>query len=272
MLEFLLKKGADPNPQLEGTDALTFAVLTGNPDIVSIMLRYGARSDSYPLRDILQASVLYVNPENKMKIAKMLIQNGSYINKKDDTGATPLDVFCQFINSTEKKAMKILRYLLKTGAPISLRTLTDFNDNATEECFLFLWEIFKSQSLPSLEGKERKKALGFILIKAAFQASLELVKELVEDHGVDVNFTNEGGTVICCSEGDTVLMALVRRTDRDTNAVVDYLLSQGADVGITNADGDSIREIALGLFVPIPSAVMELLGEPAEDPMFAESV
>jgi len=68
---------------------------------------------------------------------------------------------------------------VEESAKVTLPTILDCNERVSNDFLYLLWENFSQQSLPSLEAEERKKALGF-LIKAAFQASLGLVKELVE--------------------------------------------------------------------------------------------
>ena len=123
---------------------------------------------------------------------------------------------------------------------------------------LLLWKNFSRLCLPNLEGDERKKALGFILIKAAFHASFELVKLLVEEHGVDVNFTNERGVMGCASAGDSVLMAALRTSSIDPTKVVDYLLAHGADKEIINASGATAYQIAKAQ--QVHSEVLAMLG------------
>ena len=254
MLELLLEKGANPNPQLEGTDALSLAAESGDPDLVSIMLQHGARTDGHPLHAIFLRSA---TPDHKMKlkIAKMLIQHGADINKRDTLGSSPLDIFCRFLNPDDKIQAKILRFLLKNGAMVTLHTFISTFVTLPENILLLLWENFSRLSLPRLQ-EEEKKALGFILIKAAFHGSLELVKVLVEVHGVDVNFTNEGGVMGCASAGDSVLMAALRTTS-DPTKVVEFLLAHGAKKEITNASGATASQIAKA---KAPSEVLAMLG------------
>ena len=263
MLEFLLQKGANPNPPLRDTDVLSIAAATGTFEYVSILLKHGARTDGHPLhaifsvRDASKADI-------KLKIAKLLIQHGAEVAPKRDCSIErcPLAIFCRFINTESAKERKIFRFLMKKGAKVTLHTILDCNERVSNDFLLLLWENFSHQSLPALEGEERKKALGFILIKAAFLASLDLVKELVENHGVDVNFTNERGIVLCASEEDTALMAVLRTSAKNSKLVVAYFLQNGADVAIINGEGETVKDIAWGLFSQASAEVLELLGEP----------
>ena len=73
----------------------------------------------------------------------------------------------------------------------------------------------------------RKKKLRNELLNSAYRGDYEKVKELIEEDGVDINFTKEG-------EGET---ALKKAALKGHTRVVEYLIKHGADIEAADPSG-----------------------------------
>lgn len=261
-LRLLLDRNANPNPPLKETDALSLAVATGRPGLVTILLQRGTRTDGFPLHSTF--SVPCRKTSKKLRIAKLLLAHGADINKFHPSEGRPIDTFCRYCNLTnDEKVMKALRWLLKEGARVSLRTLLDASDAFTEELLMVLWENFLLQDTDNVleDPQKKKKALSLILVKAAYLGVLPLVTLLIERYGVDANSRCEGEVVPCISDGDTALMAVLRKEQGMSESVFEYLLSQDADPSFANATAETAFHLAQGLFSSTTPTIHRLLKE-----------
>ena len=86
-----------------------------------------------------------------------------------------------------------------------------------------------------LRGKGGSQLMSITLIRAAGEGGLEVVKEMIEDMGVNIDYKN-------LANGNTALIEAVANKHPQ---IVDYLLKHGADVNITNNTGKSALDYAI---------------------------
>lgn len=161
-VEFLLKKGADPN--LEGSDY----------NLLPLMI-----------------PVFYINEynltESRLQQIRMLLEYGADINRKSSDGATVLE-YAQTLRSDESRPVSKL--LIKAGAEIPM-TEAFFSElvfmNDTENVRTFL----EYGMDPDLQGFEYYDAETTALIKAVM-LSYDNMAALLIEYGADVNFQTSG--------------------------------------------------------------------------------
>ncbi|KAK4449552.1 ankyrin repeat-containing domain protein, partial [Podospora aff. communis PSN243] len=98
-VERLLKRGADPSIQGDkGRTGLYHAALRGIPDIVELLLRYGANAggcddfNSTPLHAVAESGYGFPSAQDHVRIAQMLLDSGADVNAKDARGQAPLAI------------------------------------------------------------------------------------------------------------------------------------------------------------------------------------
>ena len=127
MVDLLLEKGADPNStDCHGRPALIIVVETGQPDIVKLLLDYGAN-----IEIVEQDEQLYLSltPENLtpllcavneevmvVDLVQLLLERGANIRGRDSRGWTALHYVVNRQDSKDQE--EVVRMLLEKGIPV----------------------------------------------------------------------------------------------------------------------------------------------------------
>ncbi len=189
-VEFLLKKGADPN--LEGSDY----------DLLPLMI-----------------PIFYVDEsrltESRLQQIRMLLEYGADINRKSSNGTSTLE-YAQTLRSDESRP--ISKLLIKAGAEIPMTEaffseLVFMNDTENVKAFL------EYGMDPNLQGFEYYDDETTALIKAVM-LSYDNMAALLIEYGADVNFQTSG------YRKTPLLMAVIN----EDLPIVRLLLDNGASV------------------------------------------
>jgi ankyrin repeat protein len=285
LVKLLLSKGADVNAQ--GTflnTALHWAAENGHKPIVQLLIDAGAplncrnRSDQTPVdlamsEEHKEIVKLFVNLDADVSIhmatfagqlekVKRFIKNGIDINSEDKKGRTPLFLACYNdnidlvsslltngakVNANDNFGLTPLHVAAKNGYANIVELLIEKGANVNAEASdgLELYELHNEYRRPG--SRPLHLAVSYI----------DVIKLLVSN-GADINAKDEGG--------QTPLQKAVFHGDKN---VVDFLIAQGAEIGIhlaayignyakvksliekgadpnsRNNDGDSVLDLAV---------------------------
>ncbi|XP_076278205.1 ankyrin repeat and SOCS box protein 16 isoform X3 [Lasioglossum baleicum] len=127
VIDLLLKQGArlDLGPEYQKPTALDLAILKGDPSIVRMLLRSGA--DVNATSPII-GSPLHVacadNIPNRLEILSMLLERGADPNLviRSDEGPALRPVLAEYVASNENASVEVVALLLKYGARVVIKT------------------------------------------------------------------------------------------------------------------------------------------------------
>jgi ankyrin repeat protein len=239
IVKFLLDKGADPNLASDAGATPLYAVVN---------VQWGPKSFYPQPRAQLQQKVSH------LELMKALLDKGADPNARlqrklwytsynfdnlrvDETGATP---FWRAAYASDVEAMKLL---MSYGADAHIRTIRtagrNFRDNGTRE------NDTTPQALPagapSITPLMAAAGVGYgegfagNAHRFAPTGMMAAVKYLVEDLNADVNAVDADGTT-----------ALHHAAARGDNAMILYLVQNGADVTVIDRRGRSVADMANG--------------------------
>lgn len=127
MVNLLLKQGARVNfsPDYRKPTPLDFAILKGNPDLVKMLIDVGANVNAHspiigsPLHIACTDSV-----DNRLEILTMLLDHGANPNQYtvSDTGPMLKPPLGEYISFNVKPELKVVELLLKYGATVVLKS------------------------------------------------------------------------------------------------------------------------------------------------------
>lgn len=252
MVKYLLDKGANPNTaNNENKTALMIAIANNNFDISKLLIQQGANintKDEYGYTALMRAAMI-----GSYEMVKFLLENGADANTKDNDGNTVLYYNIYYADYGElENAKKIFNLLIKYGADvntknnygasllnISYRASTALAQN--REMFKVLVENgFDLES--RIKGWEEDYPDDYdytpLMIAAAIN-DYDMVKFLVEK-GADVNAKTH-------FEYSSVVTPLLLSLDYEhiesrydeNSSVAEYLINNGADINVTNEDGET---------------------------------
>ncbi len=287
----LLQQGADPNTRNEKGDTLLFlAIDKKSLPIVKLLVEHGADVHArgryhqtpliravwknaltivkylLPLSDIEaedkdgDTALIYAAEFNRLKIAKILIEHGAEINKRNRYQRTALhkaadrgylemvklliehgaDLYAKdkygytpYNDAVFQSHKEVQRYLLKHMHPLAHAIITEQYDLAEQ---LIKQEKFINEPTP--EGS-------YPIHWAVRKNHLKLLKLLVE-HGADVNVQDaQENTPLheAIEKGKSLFLYLgtegAPEIKEDNTAIVEFLLKSGADPNIPNKRGET---------------------------------
>ncbi|WP_157148972.1 ankyrin repeat domain-containing protein [Brachyspira pilosicoli] len=254
MVKYLLDKGANPNTaNNENKTALMIAIANNNFDISKLLIQQGANintKDEYGYTALMRAAMI-----GSYEMVKFLLENGANINIKDNDGNTVLYYNIRYDHYGKEEmlenAKKIFNLLIKYGADVN----TKDNDGASllnksyraSTALAQNREMFKVLVENGFDLESRIKAGEHYpedydytpLMIAALRNDYDMVKFLVEK-GADVN----AKTHFEYSSVETPLLLsldyehIESRYD-ENSSVAEYLINNGADINVTNEDGET---------------------------------
>ncbi|ADG70335.1 ankyrin repeat domain-containing protein [Brachyspira murdochii] len=253
MVKYLLDKGANPNTSNnENKTALMIAIANDNFDISKLLIQQGANintKDEYGYTALMRAAMI-----GSYEMVKFLLENGANINTKDNDGNTVLYYNIRYDHYGKEEmlenAKKIFNLLIKYGADVNTKDnygASLLNAAYSLEGLTPNREMFKVLVENGFDLESRIKAgedypAGYDytpLMIAALRNDYDMVKFLVEK-GADVNAKTH-------SEYRSVVTPLLLSLDYEhiesrydeNSSVAEYLINNGADINVTNEDGET---------------------------------
>jgi ankyrin repeat protein len=177
----LLSEGADVNEKNDsGWSALALAARNSNAKTVSLLLSKGAdinaKTPSIPggIKEPPSGGYNPLHLTSKIGVAKLLLEKGTYVNARDNFGATPL------MHAVWDGHSKLLRFLLQKGADVNAR------DNRGKT--VLFWAVMRNSPemvrilLRSGASVHKQGETGTILQLARAKGYKEIT-ELLKAHG-----------------------------------------------------------------------------------------
>jgi len=89
IVDYLLSKGADPNQYVKGKSPVMFAVQTGRPSLVRLLIKYHADVNAEDAEK--NTPLIYAAKHGNMRNIKILLKNDAYLNHKNYMWLTAYD-------------------------------------------------------------------------------------------------------------------------------------------------------------------------------------
>ena len=227
-----INSGADVNLKtVEGVGyPLALAIIRCDPDVAESLIKNGADVN---MNTGLGTPLSLAIHRGALKTAKLLLDHGADVNLKGkDSNEIPLV------------------FLVKKGFPIVTDTkcldanLDEDRRNSGNASLNLIGNIVEI-ALMLVDGGADVNAKSLdgtpLLTMAVRNGNVVLMKKLIESKGIDLNAQD--------SQGETALMDAVRHADStgSNKYEIEYLIQGGADVGITNNNGQTAMDIAESL-------------------------
>jgi ankyrin repeat protein len=226
VLEHLLKKGMAKlsceviqletfDPNLSGHNFLQTSLALGYTDVAVHLLNNGC-NPNYCAEG--RASALLTCLENEFfDTAEVMMQYGAEVDIRSDNGWTPL------IWASIKGRTKAVDFLLGHGANVNI--CNDDGWNALTGAF------FKRRTEIVTILQEKGAVFGSKYAEAALLSAydngyLDVVKNLIQEHGTSINIADENNVSLLC-----------KAVEKGDWPFVTFLLEHGVDVNVFNKDG-----------------------------------
>ncbi|MEM0896803.1 MAG: ankyrin repeat domain-containing protein, partial [Verrucomicrobiota bacterium] len=251
IMEFLLRKGANPNYFHDGAPLLHHAVRSESLILAKILLTYGAEINRRAEDGTTSLEIPL--DTSKATITRALLGLGADANLPDSREELPLFV------ALDRKDHDLARTLLLHGADHAATDREGYSPlgrsfaNADRRMSELILDAGASPDAPCFQhltpleyafDKNDVETAAFLLKRGtiphpslfldAIDAGAQDIAKLLLEHGADVNELNE--------DGDTPLLHCIKRGD---DAMVDFLLWNGADIQRIGAEGQEPLVIAV---------------------------
>ena len=214
----LLKLGVDVNRrntyqfiEVVGNYPLSEACITGNIEIIRMLMAYGASVNPEESWTPLTMACTNYYPD-RIEIIKLLIENGADVNR-NESGETPIIHLVGY--SYDRKSMGL-----------GFKEADKGKERETYEIFMLLIENGAEIFDVGKHGKD-------ILVSAALHDNLLIMKYLVEERHFNVNIISYTGKT-----------PLIYAVSYNLAEMTEYLLSKGADKSIKDTDGKTALDYA----------------------------
>jgi ankyrin repeat protein len=179
LLEYILKKGSDPNSSCGDVTNLGKACKIDCFDSVRCLLQNGANVNGRGAKGTTPLMLTYSNMD--LRIATLLVSSGANVNQKDDQGWTALLYASHYGN------LELVQFLHKSGADISLEN--DVGSTALTEAHQHT-SIIKYLLDNGANINHKGENDSTILFRTCFHGNYEGALYLIEN-GADVNGVTE---------------------------------------------------------------------------------
>ncbi|MGD9720082.1 MAG: ankyrin repeat domain-containing protein [Pirellulales bacterium] len=285
VLESHLREGAPANAQAaDGTTPLMLASLHGTPEMVRLLLDYGADPN---LADKRRATPLLFAVGDARKV-ELLIARGANVNARSSTGNTPLVAAAGYSDN-----LPVVKLLLDHGADLHAKNNNGVSGlaaavyaNDAQSVTFFLERGCKPEQIKNLFGAVENSLLAVAAQMADAEIVDLLLKQNVEVNAPDANFAGhalnyallaqnaaaakrliEAGADVklCTSVGQTPPLLLATYFETGDASVIRMLVKRGADVTAANQSGESPLTWARRRGYPEMIAALKKAGAPERD-------
>jgi len=258
IIRMLLKAGADPNYVVARTTPLAYALycrLPNQDEILQLLLENGAVSPDTGGKT--KSALHYALIQGNTKLAHLLIQKGSNINREDETGTTPLQL------ALKRNNIEILKLMYDYGS------LNERN-GVTGETPVFDAIRFSTFEVVKLLVVDMGVSLNVISdssetpLMLAVRVGEDEVVDLLVSHGAKADLktdTGQNAMTMLAKQDELILLKkmlqycpltsgntaelLGMAVEGGANFVVDFLLKNGGDANGTTRNGNPLLATAV---------------------------
>lgn len=237
LLKKLIDKGLNyKTPNIEGGNAFIFASkgtrrIKNGIDVYKFLERLGINPNVTTKKGVNPLHSIAYSSKDK-EVLDFFIQKGVSVNQQDEHGNTP------FMNAAAYNNMDIVTYLSKHVDDINVQNakgqtaLTKAISSNTLDVISFLVD---QKSNTQIIDKEGNSLANYLVNNFDIDNKEDFFKKAEYLRNLDVKFSTVQ------AKKNTLLHIGIDKMDRD---LIDFLVSQGADVNAINADGLTVLHMA----------------------------
>ncbi|XP_027704145.1 ankyrin repeat domain-containing protein 42 isoform X1 [Vombatus ursinus] len=230
-MQALIMNGADLSVQDDrGCTPSHLAATHGHSYTLQVMLRSGVDPNVSDKRD--WKPVHYASFHGRLGCVQLLVKWGAAIEDVDQNGNLPVHV------AAMEGHLYCFKFLLSRMSSMK-QALKVFNDNG-ENTMDLAQRFFKDNIVQFIQGAEfegdnqnNQENLTFPGHVAAYKGDLEMLKKLVENGIININERDDNESTL-----------LHRAAGQGHIECLQWLIEMGADVNITNKDGETAADTA----------------------------
>jgi len=241
ILNYLIHQDIEFKINEEGHTPLTYAIKTGNLEIVQCLIddNYHPDHDMYMFINIGNNKITPLNMAIQLghfEMVKYLVERGADINQKSGNTiyTNPLIYAIKYSNA------KILNYLIKEGEATlyGLDQMVGLLSYAIENSTFEIVKCLVEHQVDIDRRNNNDWMTPLMMTLRASSLNVELIKFLI-DHGADVHAVDDNN--------ETPLIQIIKystKKSNERNGVIKYLIDHGADLSKKDSNGKSILELA----------------------------